>query len=467
MIVPRTRLLVAAGLLAPVLGLAGALPGIEGPGLGGPLGLSPAGMAIALVLGLFVLLTGLDALTARGRLSSYQVHLPGLIRLTKDRDGSFSVHLHGEPGRAVDLRVGLLFPPEITAPETVLAVRLPAQTADVRFPWPCRPSRRGRFFFDKCHLEAPSPLGLWAIRRSLPAKAEIRVYPNLMAERKNLAALFLGRGSVGIHAQRQVGKGRDFEKLREYLPGDGYEDIHWKATAKRLKPVTKVYQIEKTQEVYVILDASRLSARPAGRVSERRLAPRPDGHDTSILERFITTALIMAQAAQRQGDLYGLVTFSDRVLGFLRAKNGKTHYDACREVLYTLEPQRVAPDFDELFSFLSGRLRRRALLIFLTNVDDPVLAESFSRSIQVVARRHLVFVNMIRPPMARPLFSEDTVKTPDDIYRELGGHYLWNSLRETERVLQRRGVSFATVDNETLATELVAQYLRVKQRQRL
>jgi uncharacterized protein (DUF58 family) len=64
-----------------------------------------------------------------------------------------------------------------------------------------------------------------------------------------------------MHTQRQVGKGRDFEQLREYLPGDGYEDIHWKATAKYGHPVTKVFQIERTQELYVVLDASRLSGR--------------------------------------------------------------------------------------------------------------------------------------------------------------------------------------------------------------
>src|SRR5438105_2526977 len=113
-------------------------------------------------------------------------------------------------------------------------------------------------------LEAASPLGFWAVRRSLPINLELRVYPNLLRERKSLAALFLNRGAFGLHAQRQIGKGRDFEKLREYIPGDSSDEIHWKATAKRGHPVTKVFQIERTQEVYVIIDASRLSARTAG-----------------------------------------------------------------------------------------------------------------------------------------------------------------------------------------------------------
>ena len=116
--------------------------------------------------------------------------------------------------------------------------------------------------------------------------------PNVFNERKNLAGLFLNRGGLGVHARRQIGKGREFEQLRQYFPGDSYEDLHWKATAKRGMPVTKVFQIERTQEVYVVLDSSRLSSRRA----QRSLRPETAGVDESgsILERFITAALIMA-----------------------------------------------------------------------------------------------------------------------------------------------------------------------------
>jgi hypothetical protein len=113
-----------------------------------------------------------------------------------------------------------------------------------------------------CHLEAASPWGLWAVRARRSVRTEVRVYPNLFTERKSVAALFLNRGNFGARALRQVGQGRDFEKLRDYVHGASYDEIHWKATAKRGRPVTKVFQIERTQELYVIIDASRLSARP-------------------------------------------------------------------------------------------------------------------------------------------------------------------------------------------------------------
>ena len=97
------------------------------------------------------------------------------------------------------------------------------------------------------------------------------MYPNLFDERKHVAALFLNRGHYGIHSQRIMGKGREFEKLREYSHGDSMQDVHWKASAKRGALVTKVFQVERTQEVYVLVDSSRLSARARGRSN----APSP------------------------------------------------------------------------------------------------------------------------------------------------------------------------------------------------
>jgi uncharacterized protein (DUF58 family) len=278
-----------------------------------------------------------------------------------------------------------------------------------------------------------------------------------------------------VHAQRQVGKGREFEKLREYIPGDGFDEIHWKATAKRGRPVTKVFQIERTQEVYVVVDASRLSARAAegrdrsveGSESARGPHSTLDTQYSTALERYVTAALVLGLAAEQQGDLFGLLTFADKVESFLRARNGKLHYSACRDALYTLHPRLVNPDFDEVCTFIRLRLRRRALLVFLTALDDPVLADSFARNVGLLCRQHLVLVNMIQPPGAVPLFTKPDVEAVDELYEHLGGHIRWQNLRELGKVLQRRGVSFSVLDNERLSAQLVSQYLNVKRRQLL
>ena len=445
MLTPRSRLIWWVTLLVvPFATVAGVLPGA-----------APFAM---LLICAFVVATLLDAVFAFRAVQGWSVECAETIRLSKDRAGELELLFKNEAPASRVLRVGLPLPRDIESPQEDLLVEIPGAGKTSRIGWACTPRRRGNYALDRCHVEGASPLGFWSARTVLPLQTELRVYPDLLKERKNVAALFLNRGTFGIHAQRQVGKGRDFEKLREYIPGDSYEDIHWKATAKRGRPVTKIFQIERTQEIYVILDASRLTAREVA-------DPADATARVSTLERFINAALVLALAAERQGDLFGLLTFSDRVHEFVRARNGQAHYSLCRDALYTLQPQIVTPDYDELFAFIRTRLRRRALLVFLTALDDPLLAESFEHNAGLVCRQHLLLVNMIQPPGVRPLFHNADVARVDDLYRELGGHIQWQNLLELGKKLKSRGVQFSLVQNEKLSADVVTQYLDVKRRQ--
>ena len=443
MIVPRTRLILWVSLIVlPFAALAGTMP-------------SAIGVSAFAIGGLFTLVIA-DAFLATSRVGGIRVELPDLVRLQKDHPCTFEVRVHNDSQTARAIRIGLTFPDEIAVADETQTTALPAGSALSRLDWTCTPRKRGQYFLERAYLEAASPLGFWSARTSHPIRAELRVYPNLFDERKNVAALFLKRGNLGIHAQRQAGQGRSFEKLRVYIPGDSVNEIHWKASAKRGHPVTKVFQIERTQEVYVILDASRLTARPV---------KLEGGAETNVLERFVTAALILGLAAEQKGDQFGLITFSDRVLSFVRAKSGQAHYDACRDRLYTLHPQIVTPDFDELATFIRLRLRKRALLIFLTALDDPMLAESFVKSMDLICRQHLILVDMLQPAGAVPVFTDTNVDGLDDVYRQLGGHWQWHKLRELEKILQRRGVRFSQLDPAKLPAQLVAQHADVKARQ--
>lgn len=465
MIVPRTRLLFwVAAVVLPFAALWAGAPPVQGtpPSAGNAWGLGVANVCAGAVV-LLVAVAAVDAVLARKRLRGIEASLPDVVRLTKDREGTVPVKLVNATGLAKVLRVGLAFPREIDPAQDELDAKLPGDDAGRQFtlPWACTPRRRGQYPLQNVYLESASPLGLWAVRGTQPSEAEVRVYPNLAKERKGIEAIFLNRGGLGIHAQRQLGKGREFEKLREYVPGDSFDEIHWKATAKRGRPITKVFQVERTQQVYVVMDASRLSARTVEEQGDEGPV------QVSQLERFIKAALVLGLAAERQGDQFGVMTFSDQVRQYVRAGAGKAHYSACRDAIYTLEPERVTPDFDELCTFIRLRLRRRSLLVLLTSLDDPVLSESFLRNVELIRRQHLVMVNMIAPRNIGPLFSGHEPETVGEVYDKLGGHLRWHDLRETERRLKHLGVAFNLVHNETLAAELVTQYVNVKQRQLL
>jgi uncharacterized protein (DUF58 family) len=452
-IVPRTKLLIWLGsIFLPVSVLAAVLPAATVPGIG---------LAV-----IFLFAAGSDAIASRDRLAGIRVGLPAVVRLSVGRDCELALTIENDNRNVKQLRLGLAFPRQIVSPKQDLVADLPAETTNSLIAWPFKALKQGLYVIENIYLETSSRMGFWSLRRAQSSRVEIRVYPDLLSEGKKLGGLFLNRG-IGTHAQRQVGKGREFEQLREYLPGDSYEDIHWKATARRGQPITKVYQIERIQQIYVIVDGSRLSTRISNHTG-RSLSDSSQAwleEHATILERYAVAALVMGIASARQADEFGLLAFDDRVRKFVRAKSGKAHYDVCRDALYTLQARNVTPDFAELFTFIATKIRRRALLIFLTNLDDPVLAESFTAGIDIISKQHLLIVNMLKPAGAAPLFSDSSVDTVNDIYQKLGNHLLWRHLRETEKHLQRRGVGFYLVENENLCPDIVTQYLAIKRRQ--
>jgi len=434
MIAPRNRLLIWLAIIGlPFSILAGIFPSLTGTGLA----------AIAALIGLAVW----DAARARRALDGIRLEAPPVARLALNKEGGIELRLRNGARRARLLRLALPLPAEFVSAWEELAVALPEGAEWSKFPWTCRAEKRGRFLLPEAYAGCVSPLGFWEARRRLPLQTEIRVYPSLQKEREGLLLLF--RGGTGVHTQRQVGKGREFEKLRDYVPGDGSEDIHWKATARRRRPVTKIFQVERTQEVYVAFDTSRLSARE------------------DAIECHISATQLIGLAAEQQGDLFGLLAFSDRVEKFVRARNGAAHYHTCRDAIYALQPRMVNPDFDEVCSFIRLRLRRRALVIILTALDDPLLAESFLRHVDMIARQHVVVVGIAKPAGIAPLFSDSGVSSPDELYGRLGGHLRWHNLEEVGRQLQRRGVKLVAFDSDRLGLRLVSEYLNIKQRQLL
>lgn len=399
----------------------------------------------------------LDAALSLSRAKPPLVSLPPIARFMRDREGLLAVTFSNPDKRARRLRVALGLPAAFTSRDEEAWVDLPAGAERARIDWHCTPRRRGRFTNVLACLEARSILGLWHVRARAEIPCELRVHPNLLTERKHIAALFLASGRPGARVQRTLGRGREFEKLRDYLPGDGFDEIHWKASGKRGRPVTKVFQAERTQEIYVVIDASRLSARPVVHA----------GIEQTVLERYVTSALVLLIAAERQGDKFGLVAYDDRVRVCVRAGTGGKHYAACRDAMLGLRPSEATPDMPEIVRQLRARFRQRALLVFLTDLSDPVLAEDFAKHARLLARQHLLLVGQLPAPEVAPLFTGAEVETADDVYRRLAGHVRWAETRALGQQLKSLGVTTVLLDNETMAAQLVGQYMQVKERQAL
>lgn len=444
MLVPSNRLLFWSAMTLAPAALAATFA---------PQATSGAGLfaAAALVVGCF------DAWRGATRLHGLAAAAPDVTRLSCLRPGNLALTLAFPPHlRGARLRVALDLPPEAGPLVATLDCALPPEAERALLAWPCRPSRRGLYRLARVACETSSPWGLWHTVCRLTLSGELRVYPDLRQERRKAPALFLKRGDLGVHTHRTAGKGREFEKLREYVPGDDLGDIHWKASARRRFPVTKLFQIERTQEAYVVLDLSRLSGRPLD-----------DAESCSVLEQYIRSALTLVLAAERLGDRCGLVVFHRTVVSFLPAGSGKRHFDACRNALYTAATEPVSPDFQDLFSFIRSRIPKRALLLFLTHLDSPALAEPFLQAARLVARQHLLAVPLLTPREVRPAFSGAPPADAEELWREAAGHLQWRQLRELEQRLRSCGIRSSLAPSGDATAALITHYLSVKERQLL
>jgi uncharacterized protein (DUF58 family) len=414
----------------------------------------------ALLIGLVLIAAFGDLVLGWGRHRDLQLSLPETVRGIRGQRSQLEVRAQFSAPHNDSVRLAVMFPDGLES-EPEQSNVLPGKPLTERLMLiPFVGTSRGFFLIKSLYFDWHSPFGLWTHRSHRTVRCEVRIYPNLLMEGKQIAH-FLNRGAIGRHTQPQIGRGREFEKLREYERGDGFDEIHWKATAKRRSPVTKVFQLERSKEVYVALDSSRLSARLLPEIfatDDRKM-------NTTHLDRAVSTALLFCVAAERQGDRFGFISFSDKVDHLVKARNGSSHFNICRDLASSLTPQTVTPDFAEIAATLKQRIKRRSLMVFLTSLDDPVVAEDFICAAELLSRQHVILTVMIAPRVVQPLFSGGAVQNPDEIYVKLGGHLAWVKLQNLQRLLAQKGVQFHVVEHDQLGLSLVSYYMDLKRRQ--
>ncbi len=216
--------------------------------------------------GIFLLLA-IDAFLAR-RLSQ-----PVRLRVRRERPARLSLGVDNEiilivenhNRQHVRLLLRDLPPPGFRAEPSLLDAKVPAHGWS-RLTYRLLPTERGNFSFGDVAVRCRGPLGLACVDRLLPAAEDVQVYPNLLEVRRYeaLVRTTLVR-SGGYRAKRLLGAGREFSHYREYTQDDDYRHVSWKATARRNKPITSVFESEHSQDIIFCLDIGRMMAAPWAR----------------------------------------------------------------------------------------------------------------------------------------------------------------------------------------------------------
>ena len=313
-----------------------------------------------------------------------------------------------------------------------------------------RPVRRGRFEFGRVAVRARTRLGL-AWREHLAGEpASVKVYPNVRRAREaELKAL--GARSL-VAAQRRAawrGEGRDFESLREYVPGDELRHVSWSATARRGRLTTRQYQIERDQTVLIALDAGRLMT---ARV----------GHETKF-DTAIHAALALMSAARRAGDHAGLLVFGRRVVSYVPPAKGREQVDRVLEALHAVEPELIEPSYTRAFEFVAANCKRRALVVLLTDLVDEEGSRELLASLRLLRPRHLPLVTTIADRDLRSSVRDAPADLPD-LFAQSVAEEIMLQRESALRLVEAQGGLALDVTAGALVPSLLETYIRVKER---
>lgn len=316
-----------------------------------------------------------------------------------------------------------------------------------------RPMRRGAFHFGDVYARLEGMIGLGARLLAIPAVSEARVYPNVVGPRRyELAARLGDLKSMGYRNIRRIGGGGEFEQLREYVEGDSFRDFDWKSTAKRQRPITRVYQQEKSQIVLLAIDAGRM------------MGTRLSG--LAKLDHAINAALLLAYVALRQGDRVGLVVFADSVQHFVAPGRGPGQYRRLLDALYRTESQPTFVDFRRLVEFLRVRVPRRSLLVLFSDLLDETQAQPLAENAALLHRKHLPVCVTMNDPVAQRMASAP-VSDERTFYTRVAAIDVLRDRESVKATLGSRGVAVVEAPANELAVATVNRYLEIKSRQAL
>ncbi len=318
------------------------------------------------------------------------------------------------------------------------------------FARPVTPVARGADTFGTLYAWFENRLGLIRRRVVVPAPMPFRVYPDLSAVERYGALHMRNRLiEAGLRRMRLKGSGTEFESLRDYAIGDEFRAIDWKASARRGKLIVAQHEVERSQNVMIVLDCGRL------------MTPRLE--DQRKFDFAITAALSVASIAGLANDKVGAVAFAREILAASAPRSTRASIAGLSEMLYDLEPRFEESDYAKAFAYLRGHLHKRSMIVFFTDVIDPVAQSAVLAELGTLAKRHLVvcvFMNdaAVASALAVPM---TTVAGAYEAAVALGLDY---ERRSAAANLNARGIITIDVPARRLTTALIDQYLRVKAR---
>ncbi len=399
-----------------------------------------AGAALAL---------GVDALLAPGR-SRIALRASGPATMALRAPATLEVTVDGAralTGARVEVLADL---PADVDPVAVVAVKVPAGgAATVSFP--LVPRRRGTFRVEAVWARWRGPLGLLERRIRVPVDVPVGVVPDLRPVRAAALRFFSSRDlASGSKSERYLGDGSEFESLRDHVFGMDPRTIDWKASARHRKLLSDEYRAERDHQVVLAIDTGRLMAEPlAG-------APR--------LDHAIQAALLLGFVALRTGDRVGLHAFDERPRLWLPPVGGADGFPRLLGATAGLAYGTGETNFTLGLTDLATRLKRRSLVVVVTDFVDAVTAELMLDNVGRLVRRHLVLFVALSDPELLALAAAPPDGTRE-LHRAVAAAELLRDREVVLRRLRRLGARVLDARPADVSSDLVNAYLDAQRRE--
>ena len=314
-----------------------------------------------------------------------------------------------------------------------------------------RPTQRGVYGFGHIRVFASTRLGLLMRRYTCGNPIDIAVYPNyLMLHRYELLAMSNNLTEMGIKRIRRVGNNTEFEQIKDYVQGDDYRTINWKATARRAQLMVNVYTDERSQQVFSVIDK--------GRVMQQAF------QNMTLLDYAINASLVISYVAIHREDKAGLITFDAQLDDFIPAERKEGHMQDIIESLYGQTTDFSESDYSALCVNVNRLIGRRSLLILYTNFSGLASMNRQLPYLRQLNERHRLLVVFFSDAEMQEYITTDPQDT-EDIYQHTIAEKMEYERRLIVFTLRQQGIQSMLTTPANLSVNLINKYLELKTRQ--
>ncbi|HEX7939848.1 MAG TPA: DUF58 domain-containing protein [Gemmatimonadaceae bacterium] len=386
---------------------------------------------------------------------------PAAVGVGDSREGSYAVVSHWP--RSLHVRMMDDIPPAVTGGVGHAAIHLaPFASRQIGVEFSGR--NRGRVPLGPIGARVTTSLALVGAKFSWAPDDHLLVVPSVSGVRRfRLLAIKNRLETAGVREMRRKGDGQGFAGLRDYVLGDDPRHVDWKATARHHRAIVREFTIERSQVVLTLIDAGRGMTQMAGSLSR--------------FEHALSSALVLTDVAATAGDRVGTLVFDDEIRSFVPPTRSKGALQAVRDALIPVTATTSEPDYAAAFRFLATHQRKRALVVFYTDVLDVRASKSLIAHAARSAMRHLAVVVALRNDaifaaaqprstrlvMATAGAGEDSRAVPE-LYERAAAEEMIQAREEVLERMRRAGVIVLDVSPQHMTPSVVNRYLELKAR---